>query len=437
MEKGMEKSTEKTSMLNTPSTDKLAGMIELFLEHSSRINQAKPEKYWYPLSIATYGVEEILQALDSLCSFRTTMWEKTLEFEKRFAQYQGSTASVMVNSGSSADLLLTFLLTDPRTPLLSPGDEILLPIVTWPTQIWSAKMAGLKVKFVDVDPETLNIDLDSLEQAITPKTRAIFLVHLMGNPCKMDQILALAQKHNLLIIEDCCEALGSEYGGNKVGNFGVGGAYSFFFSHHMMTMEGGMIVCNDPDVAERLKILRAHGWVRNADMSKYNLQAYDIDSRYAFVDWGFNVRPTDLQAGFGLAQLEKLPAFNRQRQRFADKFFAEFQSHPFLSFPKVDPKASPSWLALPMMVSPEAPFTRKEFTLYLESEGVETRPIVAGNIARHPVAELFPEFKAAHFHGANQIHDRGLYIGLSPMFSDEMMDRLITVFRDYFLEFSS
>lgn len=424
-------------MLNTPSTDRLAGMIELFLEHSSRINQAKPEKYWYPLSIATYGVEEILQALDSLCSFRTTMWEKTIEFEKRFATYHGSTSSIMVNSGSSADLLLCYLLTDPRTPLLSPGDEILLPVVTWPTQIWSAMMAGLKVKFVDVDPETLNIDLASLEQAISPKTKAIFLVHLMGNPCKMDEILALAAKHNLLILEDCCEALGSEYNGTKVGNFGVGGAYSFFFSHHMMTMEGGMIVCNDPDVAERLKILRAHGWVRNADVSKYSLDDYDIDHRYAFVDWGFNVRPTDVQAGFGLAQLEKLPEFNRQRDVFAQQFFGAFQNHPFITFPKVDPKSAPSWLALPMRIAPDAPFSKAQLTGYLEAQGIETRPIVAGNIARHPVAEVFPAFKEGSYPGADIVHERGLYIGLSPMFSGQMMERLVETFQSFFAKFGS
>ena len=146
--------------LNNESTRKLTGAIELLLESSSRINEAKPRLYWYPLSLASYGVEEIIEALDSLCSFRTTMWEKTLQFERQFAAYQNCSDGVMVNSGSSADLLLCFLLTNPCHPLLQPGDEILIPVVTWPTQIWSAMMAGLKVRFVDVDPKTLNIDID-------------------------------------------------------------------------------------------------------------------------------------------------------------------------------------------------------------------------------------------------------------------------------------
>ncbi|TYQ26994.1 DegT/DnrJ/EryC1/StrS family aminotransferase [Pseudanabaena sp. UWO311] len=411
--------------LNNESTRKLTGAIELLLESSSRINEAKPRRYWYPLSLASYGVEEIVEALDSLCSFRTTMWEKTLQFERQFASYQDCSDGVMVNSGSSADLLLCFLLTNPYHPLLSNGDEILIPVVTWPTQIWSAMMAGLKVRFVDVDPKTLNIDIDDLEKKITPATKAIFLVHLMGNPCDMDRIMAIAKAHNLLIIEDCCEALGAEWDGIKVGNFGVAASYSFFFSHHMTTMEGGMIACSNQEVAEQLKILRAHGWVRNVDPTNYDLNNYDIDSRYAFVNWGFNVRPTDVQASFGLHQLQKLPQFNQRRIELANKFFKFIDAELYLSRPKSSPKASPSWFALPLLVSLDAPFSRKEITNYLELKGVETRPIVAGNIAKHPVAKIFAEFNEDTYVGADIVHQQGFYLGLSPFHSDEDIVKLI------------
>ena len=411
--------------LNNENTRKLTGAIELLLESSSRINEAKPRRYWYPLSLATYGVEEIVEALDSLCSFRTTMWEKTLQFERQFAAYQSCSDSVMVNSGSSADLLLCFLLTNPYRPLLQTGDEILIPVVTWPTQIWSAMMAGLKVRFVDVNPKTLNIDIDDLERKITPATKAIFLVHLMGNPCDMDRILGIAKDHNLLIIEDCCEALGAEWDGVKVGNFGVAASYSFFFSHHMTTMEGGMVACASPEVAEQLKILRAHGWVRNVDPTLYDLPNYDIDPRYAFVNWGFNVRPTDVQASFGLHQLQKLPYFNQRRVELANKFFAFIDTESLLYRPQVSPKASPSWFALPILVAAEAPFSRKEIVNYLESQGVETRPIVAGNIAKHPVANIFPAFLEDTYLGANIIHEQGFYLGLSPFHTDQDIDKLI------------
>ena len=161
------------------------------------------------------------------------MWDKTLRFEKKFSKKVKSKYSVMVNSGSSSDLLMSFSLIDKNLKLLKPGDEVIIPILTWPTHIWSAMMAGLKVRLVDVDINTLNIDLNELKKNISKKTKAIFIVHALGNPCNMDEINRIAKKNNLLILEDCCEALGSKYGGKFVGNFGLAGSYSFFFSHHI------------------------------------------------------------------------------------------------------------------------------------------------------------------------------------------------------------
>jgi CDP-6-deoxy-D-xylo-4-hexulose-3-dehydrase len=407
-------------------------MVDLLLENESRINESKPIRYWYPLSLATYGTDEILEALHSMCGFRTSMAEKTLHFERQFAKWHDSADAVMVNSGSSADLLLCYLLTNPLRPLVPQGSEILVPVVTWPTQIWSAMMAGLKVKLVDVDPGTLNVDLADLERSIGPDTRALFLVHLMGNPCDMDAIQALARKHDLEIIEDCCEAMGATWGGKMVGNFGIGGAYSFFFSHHITCMEGGMIVVNDIEHAEQLKLLRAHGWVRNIEPSKYRLGEFpDIDPRYAFVNWGFNVRPTEVQAGFGIRQLEKVNEFGRRRAEMAGRFRDYISTSRWLSVPKVDGKAVPSWLALPVMIAKNAPFARPDITAFLESRGIETRPVVAGNLSRQPVGALFGEFRERQFPGADEIHSRGFYIGLSPLQTDANMERVIATFDEF------
>jgi CDP-6-deoxy-D-xylo-4-hexulose-3-dehydrase len=418
--------------VNNEIVQRIAGVIELLLESSSRINEAKPQRYWYPLSMASYGAEEVLEALDSMVSFRTSMWEKTRRFEEAFAREQGAKDAVMVNSGSSADLLLSFLLCDPAKRMLAPGDVVLVPAVTWPTQIWSVLMAGLRVRLVDVDPETLNISLADLERKLTPDVKAIFLVHLMGNPCEMDRILELARERKILVLEDCCEALGAEWRGTKVGNFGLGGAFSFFFSHHITTMEGGMITVNDPALADRLRILRAHGWLRNVDQSQFPLQDESIDPRYAFVDWGFNVRPTELQAGFGLQQLQKLPRFTERRDALASRFFAYIDSTRFLTRPRVSPHARPVWMALPLMVRPDAPFTRGQLTAHLEAAGVETRPVVTGNVARQPAAALFPDLRATPNPGADEIHERGFYVGLSPFVTDAAMDRLIEVLGAFF-----
>jgi CDP-6-deoxy-D-xylo-4-hexulose-3-dehydrase len=415
--------------MNNEKTQKLRGVVELLLENSSRINEAKPEKYWYPLSMATYGIEEIMEAIDSMCSFRTSMWEKTAAFERDFAAYQECKHAIMVNSGSSADLLMCFAMTMLPNPILPPGSEVLLPVVTWPTQIWSAMMAGLKVKLVDVDPHTLNIDLEDLNHKITAETRAIFLVHLMGLPCEMTEIQELASKHKLILLEDCCEALGSACNFKKVGNFGLASTFSFFFSHHMTTMEGGVICTNDDNIADKLRILRAHGWTRNLANGTEFVKNCTIDPRYTFVNWGFNVRPTELQAGFGLHQLKRLNAWAAIRREMAAEFYdTALKSSPYVSCPNYASNiATPVWFALPLLISPEAPFSRDEITSKLEDKGIETRPIVAGNVARHPAADLFPEFSASVFPGADVIHDRGFYIGLSPMTSTENWHRLLRI----------
>lgn len=406
----------------------LVKILEELVVSASRKNLAKPQRYWYPLSQASYGTEEMAEAIDSMVSFRTSMWEKTAEFEQRFAAWQGAREAVMVNSGSSADLILSFLLAEPDRRLLQPGDEVLVPAVTWPTHAWSPMMAGFRVRLVDVDPATLNVSVEDLKRRIGPRTKALFLVHLMGNPCPMEQLLEVARERNLVVLEDCCEALGAEWNGRKVGSFGLGGTFSFFFSHHMTTMEGGMVVTNDAQASDRLRILRAHGWLRNTRHTKFDLEGRDVDPRYAFVGWGFNVRPTELQAGFGLHQLAKLPEFNLRRAALARRFFSFIGRSHWLSAPIVDEKATPSWMALPVLLHPEAPFTRAQLTDYLEGHGVETRPIVTGNLLRHPAAERFPDLADSPLPGADAVHARGFYIGLSPFVSDTEMDRLIEAF---------
>jgi CDP-6-deoxy-D-xylo-4-hexulose-3-dehydrase len=418
--------------LNSDEKLKFKNVIDEVIESKSRINELKPIKYWYPLSQATFGTDEILEAIDSLCGFRTSMAEKTHEFEKEFSSWQGCNSSIMVNSGSSADLLICHLLSNPLNPLIPKNSEIIIPIVTWPTQIWSAMMAGFNVKFVDVDPQTLNLDINDLRKIISKDTKALFLVHLLGNPCNMDEILEICAENNVQIIEDCCEAMGASWDGVKVGNFGIASSFSFFFSHHITTMEGGMICVQNAENTEQLKLLRAHGWVRNVDPENFGLERYpDLDSRYAFVNWGFNVRPTELQAGFGLHQLKKVDIFAEKRKKISRKFNSYLNEGTFLKTPLVHSKASPSWLALPIMVDESAPFSRDEIVLFLEKNGVETRPIVAGNLSEHPVANIFKAFKDREFPGAGRVHKRGFYIGLSPMQDDTAIDKLIDLFKQF------
>ncbi len=412
-------------------TAQLREPLQALIDSGSRINAFKQERYWYPLSVATYDVEEVLAAVDSLCSFRTTMWEKTAEFERHFSMLQGSTESIMVNSGSSADLLVAFAMVNPAQPRLQPGDEVLIPSVTWPTHVWSAMMAGLKVRFIDTDPDTLNVDIASLEAGITDRTRAISLVHLMGNPCDMDAVQRLCATRDLVLMEDCCESLGARFRGRSVGTFGVAGTFSFFFSHHITTMEGGMISCDDADLSDLLRLLRAHGWSRNMRYSVPEASP-GIDPRYTFLNWGFNVRPTELQASFGLEQLERFPTFHRLRGENAAYFAAGFKRYQDLvTLMQVHPDAECSWFALPAVVKHDAPFTRDALVAHLEAAGNETRPIVAGSLARHPVSQLYPELLGAELPGADAVHDRGFYIGLHPLPHEGKLDRVLETFEAF------
>lgn len=417
-------------MKNLEFTESLRQPLQALMNVASRINSNKPQRYWYPLSLATYDVEEVLAAVDSLCSFRTTMWEKTARFEEQFAHLCGVPEAIMVNSGSSADLLVAFALTNRTTRLLEPGDEILVPSVTWPTQLWSAMMAGLKVRLVDTDPSTLNMDLDDLEAKVGPRTRAISLVHLMGNPCDMDRVQALCQKHGLVLVEDCCEALGARFGGQPVGGFGLAGTYSFFFSHHITTMEGGAVVCRDRELSDVFRLLRAHGWARN---SRYTVppDVEGLDPRYMFLNWGFNVRPTELQAGFGLVQLTRVASYHEQRVRNATFVLEQLRQYGgLLHSMSVHPKADCSWFALPLVLSKDCPFQRQQLLDHMERNGVETRPVVTGNIARQPVCAMFPGLVEANLPGADVVHERGFYIGVHPLASSDL-GRLVETFDEF------
>ncbi len=392
--------------------------LQSFIEE--RMSQPQTSAYSYPLGYNTWSSEEVMAALDCLTSRQTTMWDKTETFEKQFANYVGVEHAVMVNSGSSADLVL--MLAAKEMGLLQYGDEILIPAVTWPTQVWSAVQAGFSVRLVDVKPSTFNTSAEILEKSITPKTKALFLVHLMGNPCDMDEMRDLARARGLLIFEDCCEALGSTFNGQKVGSFGVAGTFSFFASHHISTMEGGMIATNDPAVADACRLVRAHGWARDLKQRKQDVEVLSRygtheDPRYLFLGMGFNFRPTELNAEIGRIQLTKLDTMNAYRAKHFDHiqlYFRSTNGH-FVKGVNVNYKAKPAWFALPFILQEGLPYTRNQVFDYLKRWGVDTRPIVGGNLMRHPAFWRYRDMQTTSLDGANTIHDLGFYIGLPPI----------------------
>lgn len=370
--------------------------------------------YQYPLAHPTYGAPEVADALLAMLRQKTSMWETTRNFERAFIESQfpdrPDLDAVMVNSGSSADLLCAFAARPESLDWMPSGSEVLVPAVTWSTHLWSVIMAGYKPILVDVDPKTFNLDFRDAARKMSSKTRGIFLVHLMGFPVDMDRATKFAEDHKLCLLEDCCESLGASWGGRKVGQFGRASSFSFFFSHHITTMEGGMVVA-DRDAISEFRLLRAHGWSR--DVSRPGVGKFvsvdGIDPRYRFESWGFNVRPTELNAAFGIRQLERLDGLNRKRMENYLLIRSAVSEHcPGLEFPEVDAMGEPNPFAIAFL-SP--PGWRNVFQEALEGEGVETRSLVAGNLARHPAVKKFGLVPSA-LPGADRLHFDGIYIGL-------------------------
>lgn len=394
------------------------------------------EKPLVRLHEPTNGAEEIFASVETMLSTHTTMGKKVKEFEKQYATYNQARYGIMSNSGSSANLLAIAALANPATrDYLKPGDEVIVPALSWSTTIWPLIQHQLIPVFVDCHLPDLNIDLNKLEKAIGPKTRAIKLVHVYGNPCNMDAVMFLAKKHHLIVIEDCCEAMGASYNDKSVGTFGCVGNFSFFFSHHISTMEGGMNICNDFDLSEMMRILRAHGWSREADEHQKYINRYpDIDPRFIFINIGYNLRPTEVNAAIGQIQLPKLDAFiakRRETAAFFEKYLAKYED--FFLFQQETPQSKHVWFGFPVVLKDQAPFGVKDITNYLQKNHIETRPIIAGNIARHPAFKLYQHRISGDLSTADAVMRRGFAFACHHAVNESARQYIVETI-DHFIE---
>lgn len=352
-----------------------------------------PEAPVVRLHEPTFGAEEINAALECMLTTHVTMGRKVKAFEREFADLFGWRHGVMNNSGSSANLLAIAGLANPAArDGLKPGDEVIVPALSWSTTVWPLIQLGLVPVIVDIDPLTLNIDPAQIERAIGPKTRGVMIVPVYGNPCDMDAITDLCRRHGLILIEDCCEALGAYYDNKPLGGFGRVGTFSFYYSHHMTTLEGGICVTDDFELAELYRILRAHGWVREVEDQQVWYDRYPhIDKRFLFVNVGYNLRPTELQGAMGSVQLPKLAGFVDTRRANAAWFAQDLSRFgEFFDFQQETPKGRHSWFGFPITVRDAAPFAVNDLTASLNRAGIETRPIICGNIALQPALKDWP-----------------------------------------------
>ncbi|MFG1497427.1 DegT/DnrJ/EryC1/StrS family aminotransferase [Saccharospirillum sp. HFRX-1] len=367
----------------------------------------------YPLASSSWGQEEIAAIHKVIDSDRYTMGALVERYEADFAAYFGSKYAVMTSSGSTANLLMTAATFFTKTPLLQRGDEVIVPAVSWSTTYFPLQQYGLKVKFVDIDINTLNFDLEKLENAITDNTKAILSVNLLGNPNDYSEINRLIRNKGILLLEDNCESMGAVFNGKKTGTFGLMGTYSSFFSHHMSTMEGGCVVTDDEEIYHILLALRAHGWTRNLPKkNKITGTKSDntFDESFKFVLPGYNVRPLEMSGAIGIEQLKKLPNFIENRRSNASHFLNTFQDHPWIKIQKE--VGSSSWFGFSLVLSNNAPLSRNELVQILETNKIESRPIVTGNFLKNTeVLRYFDYEVSGNLENADWIDRNGLFVG--------------------------
>ena len=376
-------------------------------------------KYFYPLVENPFDSDDIKKGINVLKSKQLTISTQTHNLEKFFSTKFKSKYSLMVNSGSSANLLALQCLINPyRANRLKKGDEIIIPTLCWSTSLWPIIQSNLKPVFVDIDKETLNIDTKKIEKKITKRTKAILLVHVLGNSCNMDHIMKLKKKYNLILIEDTCESIGSKYKNKYLGTFGEFSSFSFYTSHQISGGEGGMLVCKDSKDFQIIRTLRSHGWVREIAQNtntvfKFKKSKY-LDKKFTFCNSGFNLRPTEVSSAIALSQLKKLDKIKKVRSNNYERIKKILQEDDkcskYFDFIEKNKLVSECWLSFPIILKKK--IDKIKFLNRLSKLGVESRPIISGDFSQQPALNKYKIKKQKKYKNADYIHKYGFYIGL-------------------------
>ena len=372
------------------------------------------KKFKYSLLDDAFSSQDLQKGINVLKSGRITMSKITKEFEKKFAKYLGVKYALMVNSGSSANLLSVFAACNPyRKNRFKRGDEAIIPVLCWSTSLWPLVQTGLKPKFIDIDPYTLNVKVEDIIKKINKKTKLIMAVHILGGSTDIERLRNIAKKRKIILIEDTCESLGAKYNKKFLGTFGDFGTFSFYYSHQITSGEGGMVICNNYEDYCILHSLRAHGWARDINIKNLNTK----NNKFVFYNMGFNLRPTDVSAAIGMNQFKRLKKFqlirNENRNRIINNLKNSNKWNNQFIFQKTLDKCDPSWFGFPIIINPKYYKKKSKLISILESNGVETRPIVSGNFINQPAIKKFQVYKdKSTFNNAQFVEDNGFFIGL-------------------------
>ena len=375
------------------------------------ILKGRNSNYHYPLSVNTWDDKEIEAINLVTMSQNFTMGKNVKEFESRFAEYIGSKYAIMVNSGSSANLLMIASLVLNKDFDLQEGDEVIVPTLSWATTYSPLQQYKLKARFVDINLNTLNIDEKKITNAITKKTKAIFAVNVLGNPVNLSVIKKICKEFNLILIEDNCESLGAKYKQKFCGTHGELGSFSFYFSHHIHTIEGGMIVTDNDSLYQYCLSLRAHGWVRDLPDKNvlFKKNGNNFEDSFMFVLPGYNLRPNEINGKIGLEQLKKIPKIINQRRKNAKIFRELFLNSEKVHIQKENDESS--WFGFSIILKGSLKDKRQYVLNKLKENRIETRPIISGNFLKFPVTKFMDFSVFGDVKNSNEVDANGFFIG--------------------------
>lgn len=395
-----------------------------------------------PVSGRVFDKDDLIYLIDASLDFWLTTGRFATQFERNFEDFLGVRHTLVCNSGSSANLLALSALTSPKLKdrQLRPDDEVVTVAAGFPTTINPIIQNGLIPVFLDVELETYNVDISYLEDAITPRTKAIMLAHTLGNPFNLDAIMSIAKKHNLWLIEDNCDALGSTYKGKKTGTFGDLATFSFYPAHHITMGEGGAVTTNQPKLKKLVESFRDWGrdcWCEpgkdNTCGKRYEWQLGDLpygyDHKYTYSHIGYNLKLTDMQAAIGVAQLKKLPSFIEIRKRNWQLLYKGLKPlENFFILPKATPNSDPSWFGFLLTIRQDAPFSRNELIRYLNNHKIGTRLLFGGNLTRQPAYKNTNYRVVGELKNTDIIMNQSFWIGVYPGLSEEMIAYVVDKF---------
>jgi CDP-6-deoxy-D-xylo-4-hexulose-3-dehydrase len=388
-----------------------------------------------PLASSGLRKSDIDAVVRVLNSGNLTMGSEVKNFESKMSKYLGVKHFVMVNSGSSANLLMIEALMRPTIsrPRLNPGDSVLVPAIAWPTTIWPLIQLGLNPLFVDVDPNTLALDLDAAQRLIESSripVKGIFPIHPLGYAIPPSMLTEFVAKNDLVLINDVCESLGSWNEGKHAGTTGLASSFSFYFSHHITTMEGGGIATDDDAFADDLRSMRSHGWSRDrADVSTWNSQVSNNDSKFLFVSTGYNVRPMEIQAAIGSLQIDELESFVDKRREIAQRVCHALSGTKLSvigknAFQSAELMKTNSWMLIPIKINGDSIAERKELILNtLAKLEIETRPVLTGNFLSQPAIQRITRHAVdpKSFKAATEITESAFLVGAHHDLTEEQI----------------